>query len=103
VVHHAGIGTTALALRSGRPMLAVPHGHDHPDTAARLERLGVARVIARPAYDARRAAAELMCLLIAPHYAAQAARISRLVQSEDGLSVACNAIEEMLRRPRRMP
>jgi rhamnosyltransferase subunit B len=103
VVHHAGVGTTALALRAGRPMLAVPHGHDQPDTAARLERLGVARVIARSAYCARLAASELTALLRRPGYAAQAARVGRLVQSEDGVSVACDAIEEVLRQPLRTP
>jgi UDP:flavonoid glycosyltransferase YjiC (YdhE family) len=98
VVHHAGVGTAALALRAGCPMLAVPHSTDQPDNAARLERLGVARVIARPAYRARLVALELAAVLGAPRYLAQAAQISRLVQSEDGASVACDAIEEVLRR-----
>ena len=33
VVHQGGIGTTAEALRSGKPMLVVPHSHDQPDNA----------------------------------------------------------------------
>jgi UDP:flavonoid glycosyltransferase YjiC (YdhE family) len=97
VVHHAGLGTTTLALQASRPMLLVPYGFDQPDNATRLERLGVARVIARPGYCAALAVSELTALLLGPRYAAQATRISRLVQSEDGLSVACGAIEHVLR------
>jgi rhamnosyltransferase subunit B len=46
-VHHGGIGTTAEALRSGRPMVVVPHAHDQFDNAARAERLGVSRTVMR--------------------------------------------------------
>src|SRR5262249_35745081 len=42
IVHHGGIGTTAQALRAGRPMLVVPHAHDQQDNARRVARLGVA-------------------------------------------------------------
>ena len=41
VVHQGGIGTTGQALRSGRPMLVVPHGQDQPDNARRCAGLGV--------------------------------------------------------------
>src|SRR5262249_26874058 len=41
VVHHGGIGTTAIALKAGKPMLIVPGSFAQPDTAARLVRLGV--------------------------------------------------------------
>lgn len=63
LVHHGGVGTTALALAAGIPQLLVPRMHDHPDNAHRLERLGVgARV--RPAfYRGARVAAALGRLL----------------------------------------
>lgn len=41
VVHHCGIGTTAQALASGRPQVAVAFAHDQPDNARRIARLGV--------------------------------------------------------------
>ena len=44
-VHHGGIGTTAQALRAGRPMLVVPHAHDQFDNAFRVQKLGVARTV----------------------------------------------------------
>jgi UDP:flavonoid glycosyltransferase YjiC (YdhE family) len=49
-VHQGGIGTIAQALRAGKPMLVVPYSHDQPDNAARVERLGVARVLTRRNY-----------------------------------------------------
>lgn len=42
VVHHAGIGTTAAAMRAGRPSLILPHANDEFDNAERARRLGVA-------------------------------------------------------------
>jgi hypothetical protein len=34
IIHHGGIGTTGLAMRPGRPMLAMPCAWDQPDNAA---------------------------------------------------------------------
>src|SRR5205085_815485 len=45
IVHAGGIGTTGLAMRSGRPMLVMPYAHDQFDNAARATRLGIARTI----------------------------------------------------------
>ncbi len=45
IVHQGGIGTTAQALRAGRPTLVMPYSHDQPDNAARVERLGTSRTI----------------------------------------------------------
>ena len=46
VIHQAGIGTLAQALRSGRPQLIVPVAFDQPDNARRAAMLGAG---ARPA------------------------------------------------------
>ena len=50
VVHQGGIGTIALCIASGTPMLLVPFAHDQPDNAARAERAGLARVAPRWRY-----------------------------------------------------
>jgi UDP:flavonoid glycosyltransferase YjiC (YdhE family) len=47
IVHQGGIGTTAQALRAGRPTLVMPYSHDQPDNAARVNRLGTSRTIPR--------------------------------------------------------
>lgn len=40
VVHHAGAGTTAAALRAGIPSVSIPHSGDQPFWARRLYQLG---------------------------------------------------------------
>jgi rhamnosyltransferase subunit B len=97
IVHQGGVGTTAHALRSGRPTLVVPYSHDQPDNAARVERLGTSRTILRQQYTAKRAAKELRKLLEHSMYATKAADIGRVLQTENGVHTACDAIENQLR------
>lgn len=97
IVHQGGIGTTAQALRAGRPTLIMPYSHDQPDNAARVKRLGTSRTIPRKQYSASRVAKELSELLKNPSYTARAAEIGRSVHAENGVGVACDAIEKQLR------
>ena len=105
IVHQGGVGTTAQALRAGRPMLVMPYAHDQFDNADRVCRLGVARQIARHRYTAKRAAAELARLLADPRYRETAGRLGGRVQAESGVTAACAAIERALERaaPPRFP
>ncbi len=96
IVHPGGIGTTGLAMRSGRPMLVVPCAHDQFDNAARVTRLGIARTISRRRYRPSRVAAELRHLLDNPQYSQRASEIGERVRREDGLRAACDALEELL-------
>ncbi|MBC7818908.1 MAG: glycosyltransferase [Planctomycetaceae bacterium] len=96
IVHHGGIGTTALAMRSGRPMLIMPCAWDQPDNAERAARLGIARIIPRHRYTPARIAAELRSLLDTPAYSHNASQIAEQVQHEDGVRVACDALEALL-------
>jgi UDP:flavonoid glycosyltransferase YjiC (YdhE family) len=96
VVHQGGIGTTAQALRAGVPQLVVPFAFDQPDNAARLERLGVGRSIARSRYRADAAARLLEEVLGSRRYADRARDASRRIQAEQGMRIACDAIERRL-------
>jgi rhamnosyltransferase subunit B len=96
IVHQGGIGTTAQALRAGCPTLITPYANDQPDNAARVERLGTSRTISRQHYWASRVTKELRELLDNPQYAAKAAEIGRMIETENGVSVACDAIEKQL-------
>jgi UDP:flavonoid glycosyltransferase YjiC (YdhE family) len=98
IVHQGGVGTTAQVLRSGRPMLVVPFSNDQPDNAARITRLGVGRTIDRDRYTASRAAKELNRLLREPRYQAKAAEVGAKVRAENGVKVACDAIEAQLKK-----
>jgi UDP:flavonoid glycosyltransferase YjiC (YdhE family) len=95
VVHHGGIGTTGLAMRSGRPMLVMPRAWDQPDNAARAARLGIARVLPRHRYTASRVASELGHLL-ADAYRQRALAVRDQLSEEDGVRAACDAIEARL-------
>jgi rhamnosyltransferase subunit B len=97
IVHQGGIGTTAQALRAGRPTLIMPYSYDQPDNAARVKRLGTSRTIERKHYTAAIVAKELKALLENPNYANKAAEIGRIIQMENGVSVACDAIEDRLK------
>lgn len=96
IVHQGGIGTTAQALRAGRPMIVVPYGFDQPDNAARLRRIGVAETIARKKYDRKRAVAALRLILNDASYTQRAATMAQQVRAEDGVRGACDALETLL-------
>jgi UDP:flavonoid glycosyltransferase YjiC (YdhE family) len=96
VVHQCGAGTTAQALRSGKPTLLVPHGHDQFDNARRVRKLGVARVVLPKDYRAERVARELGALLNEPRYQERAAAVSIVVREERGTEAAVAVIERLL-------
>ena len=50
IVHQGGVGTTAQALRAGRPTLVVPFGQDQFDNGRRVAALGAGRTMARGDY-----------------------------------------------------
>jgi UDP:flavonoid glycosyltransferase YjiC (YdhE family) len=99
IVHQGGIGTCAQALVAGRPMLVVPFAFDQPDNAARLQRLGVARVIPRKRYTAREVYSELGQLLTEPACIASAAAAARKIGEENGVRAASDAIESHPNQP----
>lgn len=96
VVHQGGIGTTAQAMRAGKPMLVVPFAFDQPDNAYRVTRLGVAATVYRRGYSARRAANELKNLLSNPACLTKAEEVGKIIRAENGRENACDAIEKML-------
>lgn len=96
IVHQGGVGTTAQALRAGKPALFVPFSHDQPDNAWRVMKLGMARMLSRREYKAARVAKELSALLSNPRIEARAEEIGRIVRGEDGARTASELIEQML-------
>lgn len=95
-VHHGGIGTTAQALRAGRPMLVVPFAFDQPDNAARAVELGVACSIPIHHYTAPGAAKQLEKLLHDPQYGERAAAVGKKIGEENGVVVAATKLEKLL-------
>jgi UDP:flavonoid glycosyltransferase YjiC (YdhE family) len=96
VIHHGGAGTTARALRFGRPMLLEPHGFDQPFNARLIERLGVGVAVD----SHRRTVARIEHALkeiLTPEVAQRAERIGAEIQKENGVEEACRLIDESLR------
>jgi rhamnosyltransferase subunit B len=96
VVHQGGIGTTAQALRAGRPMIVVPFAYDQFDNAAQARRLGISHTIHRKRYRAERVARTLRTLLSSSKATQTAAEIGNRIRSESGTTRAGDAIEGAL-------
>ena len=106
IVHQGGAGTTAQALRAGKPMLVVPFAHDQPDHAERITRRGLGLRLARGSFSPGRVLPLLERLLGDPGIAARAAAAGSEVRSENGAVAAAQAIEaaaemELAAAPRR--
>jgi UDP:flavonoid glycosyltransferase YjiC (YdhE family) len=99
IVHHGGIGTTAQALRSGRPQLIAPYFVDQPDNAARVRRLGVARVIDHGAWTTSRAARELRALLNDAELGMRAQAVAREISQERAVETVATLAAELLGLP----
>jgi UDP:flavonoid glycosyltransferase YjiC (YdhE family) len=96
LVHQVGAGTTAQGLRSGRPMLLVPHGHDQFDNARRVRKLGLARTVLPDDYRAERVARDLSALMNDASYCERAAATAAIVRAEGGAETAADVIERLL-------
>ena len=97
MVHQGGVGTTAQALRAGRTTLVTPYSVDQPDNAARVERLGTSWTVSRKQDIAKRVAKQLNELLENPNYADRAVEVGAAIRAENGVTVACDAIEKRLK------
>jgi UDP:flavonoid glycosyltransferase YjiC (YdhE family) len=98
LVHHGGIGTTAEALAAGIPQLVMPHGHDQPDNARRLTRLGVAQTLLPKRYTPARAAETLGKLLNDPALVERCGALARSIDFEANVHGAVVALEGLARR-----
>jgi UDP:flavonoid glycosyltransferase YjiC (YdhE family) len=92
VVHQAGIGTLAQALRAGRPQLIVPVAFDQPDNAQRAAALGVGRVLPFRKVTARRLASEISRLLDDAAHAREADAVAQALANTDGAARAAEAL-----------
>jgi rhamnosyltransferase subunit B len=84
-------------MQSGRPMLVVPRAWDQPDNAARVARLGVARVVPPHRFAPARVASELRKLLENAHRE-RALVVRDQLRGDDGVRTACDTLEGQLAR-----
>ncbi|MGW7364264.1 glycosyltransferase [Streptomyces sp. NPDC054841] len=94
VVHHAGAGTSAAALRAGVPSVPVPVTADQPFWAGRLAALGAATApVPFKALTAPRLADALVSAVRERSYRAAAAAAARRIAMEDGAGQVVKVVE----------
>ncbi len=97
VVHHAGAGTTAAALRAGVPAVPMPMWFDGPFWASRLVTLGVSPgsvPLGRFTTPGTLAAA-LTTATREPHYRRRATTVAAVLHKEDGVAPVLAGLQEL--------
>ncbi|MDQ3901833.1 MAG: hypothetical protein M3319_15790 [Actinomycetota bacterium] len=96
VVHHAGAGTTAAALRAGLPAVTVPVIADQPFWANRVHRLGAGPTpVPFAELTAERLAAAIRAALDQPRHRQRATGLARLINGEDGADAVLTRIRRL--------
>jgi UDP:flavonoid glycosyltransferase YjiC (YdhE family) len=96
VIHHGGVGTTAQAMRCGRPMLVEPYGNDQFFNARRVLALGVGAAMHPHKLTVTGLARILDEKVFTADVRRNALELGARLQAEDGLTVACDLIEAEL-------
>jgi UDP:flavonoid glycosyltransferase YjiC (YdhE family) len=96
VVHHGGLGTSAQAMRAGVPQLVMPLAYDQADNAARMRRLGVAKVLFPRRFHAAAVARHLMAILADDGITQSARKVAEMAKDGDGAAEASAILEELV-------
>jgi rhamnosyltransferase subunit B len=99
MVYPGGIGTMAQTIQAGVPHLVVPHAHDQPDNAARVERLGLGKHIYPEKYRGAKVALLLKKLLSDTGLSERCRSFAARIQSDAALDKACSLIEGLAQKP----
>jgi UDP:flavonoid glycosyltransferase YjiC (YdhE family) len=94
VIHHGGTSTLARAMSAGVPQLALAFGGDRPDTAARLQRLGVAEYLPPPQWQPALIAAALTRITSSVTIK-RCRELANCVRKDRSVIIACEAIENI--------
>ena len=98
VVSHGGSGTLGRALACGTPVLAVPHGGDMPENAARLAWSGAGRRLAWPLLSPVTLRRAVRRALADPGPATRAAELAAWAAANDGAARAADLVEGLAAR-----
>lgn len=96
VITHSGPNTVFEALMEGKPIVAIPLAHDQPAVAARLVRLGIAKVLPVMRLSTRKIFQAVTRVLNDPSYRDAAVKMQAKLHSLRGLQRAADVIEEAL-------
>lgn len=95
IVHHGGVGTTATALKSGKPQLIIPFSVDQPFWANRLYKMGYAL---KPLYEKTLQVQDLVQSfkgMEIPANISSAKKIKELIVNEHGTDNAIDYLEKI--------
>jgi len=97
VVHHGGAGTTAAALRAGKPTVIIPHTLDQPIWAEYARALGTtSAVIPFAELTADGLARAIKEAVADPKFQKSADKAAAKIDAERGVQTACRHIEQLL-------
>jgi rhamnosyltransferase subunit B len=95
IIHHGGTSVLVRALAGGVPQLMLPYGGDRPDTAMRVERMGVGKRSLPPQWVPATIAAELSRLIGSEPIKNACWQARDLLSQSDGLRNAYAAVESL--------
>jgi sterol 3beta-glucosyltransferase len=99
VIHHGGAGTTAEALRAGRPMVTLPQYGDQQYWAERLAAVGASAGTLSPGEVTPAALSALITRAIEDRtIASSASSIGKTLNPRQGIAAACDRIEAFAAR-----
>lgn len=97
LVHHGGIGTTAQAIAAGIPQVIRPMAHDQPDTAARVEKLGIGATLSPGKFNAASLAEKLTPLITSQVVLDRCKSYADKIHPDRSLDETCTIIEDFFR------
>ena len=95
LISHAGHGSVMKALWYGVPMVLVPWGRDQPGVAARAERLGIAKVVAREELTHERLVNIVKAVMENEDIQAAARDAAKRLQKQNPVVTACELLEQI--------
>jgi rhamnosyltransferase subunit B len=96
VVHHGGMSVIACAMASLVPQLTLPYGADRPDTSARLQRLGVAKMLLPGRWTSETVAEALNQLLMSPEVRHNCRDMASRLKGKPPAEHACEVVEQVI-------
>lgn len=97
LIHHGGIGTTAQAIAAGIPQVIRPMAHDQPDTAARVEKLGIGVSLSPNKFNAVSLAEKINMLITSQQVLERCKTYAKKIDPNKSLNDTCLIIEDFVR------
>jgi rhamnosyltransferase subunit B len=95
LVHHGGIGTSSQAMAAGVRQVVTPMAHDQPDNAARMEKLGIAKVIPINKLTGKRLARAIKAMFDNREFYVRAHWVSEWFVHEQPLAETAKLVEQL--------